>query len=182
MSTQPVKPSNKKVAAKHEKLIKENIHRFKYLPDTGQLVWSDSPQNRVVGKLAGSLQKNGYVRVNIKVNGKQTLVLAHHIVWLLHNETLPDIIDHINRDGTDNRIENLRAATHLMNSQNHGVFNTNTSGFTGVSLFKQSGKWKAEINSNNTHKYLGLFDTPEDASEAYIRAKKELHVNEHTRI
>ncbi len=178
----PINPQDKRVASRHENLIKENLHRFKYLPDTGQLVWADSPKKRLIGKLAGSFQKDGYVRVNIKVNGKQTLVLAHHIVWLMHNETLPDIIDHINRDGADNRIKNLREANPLMNSQNQSMFNTNTSGFVGVSYFRQSGKWKAEIRSNNIHKYLGLFDTPEDAGEAYMRAKKELHINEHTRI
>jgi hypothetical protein len=50
----------------------------------------------------------------------------------------------------------------------------NTSGYVGVSFYKASGKWMAQITISNKNTYLGCFDTPEEALEA--RTAKEIEI------
>jgi hypothetical protein len=54
------------------------------------------------GEASGYLRKDGYIGINL--DGKA--YLAHRLVWLQHNKTLPDYLDHINGDKADNRIQN----------------------------------------------------------------------------
>jgi hypothetical protein len=75
------------------------------------------------------------------------------------------IVDHINRDRLDNRRSNLRTCTQAQNQMNADIRCTNTSGYRGVS--RLSGKWSARIRIDGVRKFLGLFDTPEEASKAY---------------
>jgi hypothetical protein len=69
----------------------------------------------------------------------------------------------------------LRAATHAQNMQNQKAQASNTSGYKGVSFHKHTGKWVANIRCNGKQNHLGLFDTPQVASIAYIEAAKRLH-------
>ena len=91
----------------------------------------------------GSLDKDGYLI--IKVKGKQ--FKAHHIVWLLAYGDFPNQeIDHINRNKTDNRIENLRLSNRKQqnfNSKNHlehGVYFDKTKGLKKNYAFKFENK------------------------------------------
>lgn len=78
------------------------------------------------GKEVGNVVKNSkgydkeYVRVTWQQAGKRKSAYAHRIVWELHNGPVPEgmFIDHINGDGLDNRIENLRLATRTQNMYN----------------------------------------------------------------
>jgi hypothetical protein len=80
-------------------------------------------------------------------------------------------MDHVNGCRDDNRIENLRLASHLENAQNRKKSKANTSGFTGVTWHKPRGKWHARIGGL----YLGLYDDIDEAHLAYLDAKKNLH-------
>lgn len=84
-------------------------------------------------------------------------------------------LDHINRDRTDNRIENLRDITPAENQHNSNVLKNNTSGFRGVNWSSDMGKWVAKICINRKQIYLGAFKRVEDAANAYLSASKELH-------
>lgn len=81
-------------------------------------------------------------------------------------------IDHDNRDGTDNRWDNLLDSDRFLNNQNKGLMVNNTSGYTGVSRSLQ--RWQAKITRNGVEVYLGTFDSPEEASSAYRLAKENL--------
>ena len=71
---------------------------------------------------------------------------------------------------------NLRLATVQENNHNISTSNkNNASGLRGVCWHKFSGKWRAQIKINGNIKHLGLFNTSDEASEAYLAAKKELH-------
>ena len=79
-------------------------------------------------------------------------------------------IDHINGDGTDNRIENLRLATNKQNTRHQIKMNSrNTSGFRGVVWHKQRNKWIAQIMLNGRNTHGGLFT---DKSDAINKANK----------
>ncbi len=83
--------------------------------------------------------------------------------------------DHKNGNTLDNRRSNLRLATHSQNQHNKGLQSNNTSGYKGVTFSKTHKKWRANIQIDNKKKFLGLFDTPEQAHKAYCKAAKELH-------
>lgn len=123
-------------------------------------------------KVAGSKDSKGYTQ--IKVNGK--LFFAHRLAWLYVHGHWPDgHIDHVDRDPQNNSIGNLRVCTHAQNHQNTGRRADNTSGHTGVSFIKNSGKWLAYINTNGIRHRVGLFIAKEDAVAARECAKKTFH-------
>lgn len=144
------------------------LRNFDYDPITGSL-------HRVLTggvRSESGTSANGYMRSN--VNGK--LEYNHRIAWChYHREQPPEFIDHINRVRADNSIKNLRACTLSQNQSNRKVNSNNTSGFTGVSYVKRLDKYKATIYKNSKPIYLGVYSTPELASEAYKKAKAKYH-------
>lgn len=121
--------------------------------------------------------KNGYLV--IWNNGK--LSPAHRLIWEHVNGSVPAKldIDHINGVRTDNRIENLRLVTRSQNNQNvrRARIDNETSGVKGVSLHKQSGKWRARITVNHQRFHLGNFDTVDQAANAYVQAASIHHTH-----
>lgn len=161
-----------------------------YNPLTGTFTWKARPiesfatigvgkmwNARFAGRVAGSVSKiTGYLRIGI--NGKY--YLAHRLAWLYINGSMPkDEIDHLSHDRADNRMSNLREATHTQNGRNQSMYNTNTSGFTGVSWHKRSSKWVAHIMANDKIKHLGYFSGIKDAIAAREQAniKYNFHKN-----
>lgn len=84
-----------------------------------------------------------------------------------------ELVDHIDRDGLNNTRENLRLATRSQNNANRGVGKNNKLGVKGV--FKDRNKFAAQITTNGNRKYLGAFNTIEEAHAAYVEAAKKHH-------
>jgi len=124
---------------------------FDYDPETGNLVWKKRGKAVQVGKAAGSVNSRGYLNVSVK--GR--IYLGHRLVWLYHHGQWPEVIDHINHNKLDNRIENLRDVGSVEN-------NRNMAGVKGVCFDNTKGKWKAYIQ----RKHLGSFENQEDAIAA----------------
>lgn len=158
---------------------------FLYEPETGTLFWRPRPRDmfpnqrahaswnaRFAGKRAlTSKTQDGYWCGCIW----RTAVLAHRVVWALHHGEWPiDVIDHINRDPSDNRICNLRLTDQSGNCKNRGKDARNTSGVTGVSFFKRKGTWRAYIHINRRRVHLGWHRTFEEAVAAR-RAAEQAH-------
>jgi len=143
---------------------------FNYLPDTGELVWKvDQGKNKTKGKKLQSISCSGYLRVVINKKG----YLAHRLVYLLHAGYLPDIVDHVDRDKLNNRIENLRAANNLQNCRNSASRKNSTSRYLGVSKVKKYNKWVAQIMIKGKQTNLGWFTDEWEAALAYNTAAKE---------
>lgn len=81
-----------------------------------------------------------------------------------------EFVDHINGESLDNRRANLRLATQTQNNINAKCRSDNQSGFKGVGFHRQTGKWVARIKVNGRTKSLGLYETPEEAHQAYCKA------------
>lgn len=95
-------------------LTQETLKREMLYMD-GQLVWKKPGPGRRLSGRAGSVDKEGYIR--IKLLGQD--YLAHRLVWLYFNGVFPEgQLDHINRQPGDNRIENLRETTNRENNLN----------------------------------------------------------------
>lgn len=147
-----------------------------YDPETGVFTWRVSRSNVHAGTTAGSAHRVMGYRL-IRVDGHK--YMAHRLAWLYTTGRWPlGEIDHINRDGLDNRIVNLRDASRSQNAGNQKRRTTNTSGLKGASPLR--GKWQGKICVRGEQIYLGLFDTPEAAHAAYCAAA-EKHFGEFAR-
>jgi hypothetical protein len=98
-------------------------------------------------------------------NGK--LIRMH---WALTNDKW---IDHKDRDKLNNRMNNLRPATHQQNHYNQPLQKKSRTGYKGVQL-KPSGKYRARIMHNDRDIHLGYYDTPAEAAYAYNKKALEL--------
>jgi len=83
-------------------------------------------------------------------------------------------IDHIDRNKSNNRIENLRAVDQTHNNYNTKVRNNNELGVRGVSTKAKSGKYYSRITHKGKIEYLGIYDTIEEAHQAYLNALHKL--------
>jgi hypothetical protein len=144
-----------------------------YDADTGVFVWKIRPSKAVrAGDVAGCVEKRiGYITIGI--GGR--VYKAHRLAWLYVYGSWPKgLIDHINGNKADNRIDNLRDVFADGNSQNVRKPNRrNKSGFMGVIWYQN--KWRASMSVNGKSKWLGDYSTPEEAHQVYLEAKRKYH-------
>jgi hypothetical protein len=144
--------------------LEEARRLFEYDPETGNLFRKVRTAHRTkIGDIVGSL--NSYRYLKASVNNKQYAV--HRLVWFIYYGYWPkDQIDHLNRNGSDNRIDNLREVSQSENLKNKRKQSNNTSGVVGVCWDIRHNKWRAKITENRRIIHLGRFDTFEEAVEA----------------
>jgi len=121
---------------------------------------------RFCGSLAGYVNRHntGYPQVFIRVISEKWL--AHRLAFLWMGKALPDQVDHLNRDSSDNSWKNLVASSAKENMKNMSKRTDNKSGVTGVSWSKRAGKWVARVGVAGERKHLGYFEDLEVAGEA----------------
>lgn len=124
-------------------------HKFltdNYVYDNGKLY------NRK-GKIIGWTDSNGYRKCTIN---KITYYL-HRVIYFFHHAVWPDVCDHINRNKSDNRIENLRSVTFTENLMNTDAKITNKLGLKNISWHKASKRWRVQICRNYKVIDIGYF-------------------------
>jgi len=115
--------------------------------------------------------KTGYAQRMQRVRGKRLIVHMHSLVGERSGlEIDGEQIDHIDRNGLNNRRINLRAATTGQNKANQGRYHNNTSGYKGVYWELDRGKWRAQVGIRGRRVHLGRFNDPRDAARAYNEA------------
>lgn len=136
-----------------------------FIYSDGVLYWKQDIKYSTVkaGQLAGYFDvSSGYWRVRFKKKS----YLLHRLVFELHKGYSPKLLDHIDRDKTNNRIENLREASVSLNRINTGLPKNNTSGVKGVSFNSQLGKWHSTLTLNCKRLHLGFFNSFSEAEKA----------------
>ena len=123
------------------------------------------------GKIAGSKTSHGYIIITIH----KTRYYAHRLAWLYLYGKIPKQLDHINRNGADNRISNLRECTQSENMKNISKLSTNKSGYKGVSWAKNNNKWVVYARHNGLKYNLGYYDDKIEAANVY----KEFAIKNH---
>lgn len=158
-------------------LSKRGKHRGKYIALISD---EDADLAKLNWKASMSPSKILYAirQVAAQNERKQTNLRLHRIIMerVLGRELVQDEdIDHVNGNGLDNRRENLRLATRSENCANRGKQSNNKSGYKGVHWNNEKQKWVAFIGFKRKKFYLGQYDTPEEAYEAYCEKAIELH-------
>jgi len=154
------------------KLLEDLRAVLNYDPQTGIFSWrKQTGQRGRIGQAAGSKTDEGYIAIKLNARTHK----AHRLAWLLHYGALPkENIDHINRVKDDNRIANLRLASNAENCRNSTKRVTNKSGYKGVCWHKNKKRWRAQICHNYNVLWIGDFNTPEAAHNAYQKKALEL--------
>ena len=123
------------------------------------------------GAVVGTLSTRGYLRVHIGSRAYQ----LHRVIWLhVHGRWPLDLIDHINGITADNRLDNLREATHAENSRYKRHRSGCKAPYKGI-MRTRSGRWQAQICLHGKNHGLGTFDTPELAHATYVSAAKKFY-------
>lgn len=136
----------------------------------GELYWKVNKTTRnLIGKRVGSFA-HGYKTV--MVDGKNWRI--HRLVYLMHHGHLPKMIDHINNDRSDNRIENLREANDNQNAHNQMMRPDNITGVKGVSWNNARQTWVVRVNymKRTYQKYIKDFELAELVA---IELRNKLH-------
>jgi hypothetical protein len=139
----------------------------------GNLYWKQRPALCLkVGSLAGTLKKHDpYKRVQV---AKKNL-LQHRVIFFMHHGYLPDLIDHIDGNRLNNRIENLREATYSQNAINKKLGSNNKSGYKNVCWNKKSRKWTVTLKVDGKIINIGGFDDVELAGLVAQEARNKYY-------
>lgn len=132
---------------------------FKYDPELGYIFG-------IKGGRVDRKNNTGYYRVGLRIRDKSIDLLSHRLGWFLYYNEIPNEIDHINGDRMDNRISNLRNFNRKENQHNRMG--------RGWKI-TPSNKYHAQITNNGENIWLGNYNTPEEAHQAYLNAKKIYH-------
>lgn len=125
-----------------------------------------------------NIDSNGYPIVSLTKNGKRKTRKRHQLVAEAFLSHIPcgfeKIINHINHIKTDNRVENLEITTTRRNLLHETKL---TKKLPGSYYEKRLKKWRSSIQVKGVTTYLGLYDTPEEASKVYMIAVVQLETN-----
>ena len=135
------------------------------------ILYCKKPRGKLRYKEIVGTLGNGYIYASF--NYKRYLL--HRIIFLMFNGYMPKVVDHIDGNSLNNKIENLREATQQQNLFNSKLRKNNTSGVKGVNWHKLRSKWKVELRINGKKQHFGLFSDLELAELVAKEARNKYH-------
>ena len=148
-----------------------------YSPKTGILRWRKKFKfsNVTIGDEFGTTDNKGYRKGSFK----KTIYLSARLIWRYMTGDDPGtmLVDHIDRDRSNNKWSNLRLADPALNSENVSKHRDGKSPYKNVTYCKATGRWRANFRRNNILRVSPRYDTPEEARDwALVKAEQwELH-------
>ena len=152
-----------------DKIITQELLYNLFDYKNGQLFWKIKPSYRIHKNTIAGTWNNGYCFVSI--NKKKYLV--HRFIFMMHNGYLPNFIDHIDGNPSNNLIDNLRPATKSENACNRKLSIINKSGIKNVNWKKN--KWCVQIQINKQKKHIGYFKDLDLAELVASEARDKYH-------
>ena len=145
--------------------VRELLH---YDPDTGVFTWLVDRENKKAGDVAGK-NDNGYIKIYFdrKSHGANRLAFIY-----MKGQITKRWIDHKDGDPLNNRWNNLREVEPWQNRANSRVRSDCRSGKKGATLLK-NGRYHSQITIKRKVTYLGVFDTADEAHQAYLTAAND---------
>lgn len=138
-----------------------------YDPETGEIGF--------IGSKRKTTQRVGNTYQVVMIG--RVVYSQHRLAWALHFGSWPvGEIDHINRDKSDNRLENLRDVNTQTNSQNRHGHMSNKTGFPGVQFDRRRSHYLTRLRVDGRSFVHRGFETAEDAHAAYVRLKVKHHL------
>ena len=154
-------------------VLQGNIY-WKYREDMS-VQWN----TRFSGKKAGTPDGKGYHHICVTYNGFRCLLKTHTVVWILNHNCYPnDMLDHKDNNRLNNLIKNLRLADAYLNNLNTPPLPNRPSQYKGVSLSKNTPKWRVQYRLNKKTKHVGMFVDELKAALAYNEAISKVHNTE----
>ena len=151
--------------------LKEYLH---YCPTTGnftRLKLHNKSGGLSVGDLAGSNNGTGYIKINLL----GARYYAHRLACLYMEGEMPEIVDHINRNRSDNSWTNLRKATKEQNLYNRTTDKRNSTGVKNVHWFPRYSAYQVSFTVNGRSVYLGRYKDLEVASKVAEEFRQSIH-------
>lgn len=143
-----------------------------YDSDTGIFTRLVGSGGRSSGTIAGSPSGNGY----IKIMAENRKYYAHRLAWLYETGEWPETyIDHVDGNRSNNAFRNLRDVSQSVNLQNQKCAKANNKSTGILGVYTHGERFVAAINISGKKTHLGVFNTADDAHEAYLKAKREHH-------
>lgn len=158
-------------------MMVEDIILLDYCPNTGNFIWNKTINSHIQkGRIAGSIDKHGYICIGIK----NKIIKAHRLAFLFMTGSFPkNQVDHIDQNRSNNIWNNLRDIKQKENTKNRKVDSRSISDYTGIRFIKKTNKFQARIYSNGKLIILGSFTNLKDAIDIKEKAniKYKFHKN-----
>lgn len=136
---------------------------LKYDQDTGNFFWLKNTSNKRAGDKAGSFTSTGYIIISINKKSYK----AHRLAFLYMSGVLPtDEVDHIDRNRSNNKWNNLRLATHADNQTNKLNNLKTQSGFTHITYRVINSCWTVRLGKAHKEKFIGNYKDLKEAIKA----------------
>ena len=146
-------------------------HLFEYRD--GALFWKNSsnPKKTPAGSPAGTRHERGYIHIQYM----RRIYKAHKLIFLMHHEYTPTVVDHADGDTSNNSIENLRATSFAGNARNAKRRTDNSSGVKNVCWHKRIKKWGVTVTIDRKIKHFGYYDDLDFAALVAHEARAKYH-------
>lgn len=158
---------------KRKEITLDMINEWFTINDNGEIFWKKHSRPGMIGWTASTLTDSGYLMVTIPKKGSY---FVHRLVYCYFNEgAQPEIIDHIDRDKSNNNPSNLRSACASLNASNcERRDSKSASGYRNV--YKYKSGFRAEFNKNGK-RFRGVFrKTAQQAYDDYLELFNEIYV------
>ena len=155
-------------------ITKERLHElFIYNPEAGTFTRKTNHYKAKAGAVAGYTCPRGYVQISVDGIGYR----AHRLAFLYMEGRLPKLIDHVDRNKSNNRWKNLRETAHIFNSMNQGCKGRSTTGVRNVRFNPLRSTYEVRLRAMGLNIFIGSYGDLE-AAELVAQLAREKYFKE----
>ena len=146
----------------------EELWDIFYYDLEGFLVWKNGKRK---GRRAGNIRPRGYRYIRLRNDHDRCFYFEHRLIFKMFNGFDPNVVDHLDRNPSNNKFNNLRSVSHTQNIVNSKLRVTNKSGYRNVYWDKSIRRWVVKIDRERKVVHHSIH---KDKAEAIQVAKDKL--------